>query len=299
MNDDTTILKYTAIIYAVLFGLGIALTLAFRKTNWGRNMFIATVSWLVLFVVFVGASFAGPLVFTLLIALVAFLAVREYYILNDSCGLPAIIAAAGLLACMAGATVAGKTEYFYFIPGGAAALFFAVGLLRNSPDRINRDASIHYAGFMYWGWLLFHFALLHRLEYGFGYVILICSLIALNDNSAYFTGKLLGRNSPKLAPRISPGKTWAGTLGGSVATVCAAFAFQYAVGHLSFLKLAGLAVLVSAAIPIGDLIESAMKRDLGVKDSGNLIPGHGGVMDRFDSYAFTVPIMYYYVVLLA
>jgi phosphatidate cytidylyltransferase len=299
MNSDVTILKYTSIIYAVLFGVGIAMTLVFRKTNWGRNMFVATLSWLVLFLVFVGTSFASPLVFTLLIALIAALAVREYYVMNGVCKLPAIIIAVLLLGCLAGAIIAEKPEYYYSIPGAAALLFFAIQLFRSSPEGTNRDASLQYTGFMYWGWLLFHFTLLHRLEHGFGYIVLICSLIALNDNSAYFTGKLLGKNSPKLAPRISPGKTWAGTIGGSIATVCTAFVFWYAVPHLPFLKLAGVAVLVAAVIPVGDLIESAMKRDAGVKDSGKLIPGHGGVMDRFDSYTFTVPIMYYYILLVA
>lgn len=295
MND--AILKYTAIIYSVLFGLGIALTLVFRKTNWGRNMFVATASWLVLFILFIGTSFVSPLVFTLLIVLIAFLAVREYYMLNGVCNLPGITAAVLLLACMAGAIIAGKPKFFYFIPGAAALLFVAIQLFKESPECSNRNASLQYMGFMYWGWLFFHFTLLLRLAHGFGYIILICSLIALNDNSAYFTGKLLGKNSPKLAPRISPGKTWVGTIGGSIATVCTAFIFWYTVPHLSFGKLTGLACLVAAVIPVGDLIESAMKRDLGVKDSGNLIPGHGGVMDRFDSCTFTVPIMYYYILL--
>jgi phosphatidate cytidylyltransferase len=299
MNTDATILKYTAIIYAVVFGLGITLTLIFRKTNWGRNMFVATLSWLVLLVAFVGTSFASPLVFTLMIAMIAFLAVREYYVMSGVCKLPAITAAVLLLGCMAAAVIAGQPRCFYFIPGAAVLLFFVIQLFNNSPEGSNRNASVQYTGLMYWGWLLFHFALLHRLEHGFGYVILICSLVALNDNSAYFTGKLLGKNSPKLAPRISPGKTWVGTIGGSIATVGAAFLFWYAVPHLSVLKLGGLAVLVAAVIPAGDLIESAMKRDLGVKDSGNLIPGHGGVMDRFDSCTFTVPIMYYYILLVA
>lgn len=294
---NTAILKHTLIIYAVVFGLSIALTLVFRRTNWGRNMFVAIASWFVLFILFIGTSFVSPLVFTLLIALIAFLAVREYYVLNNIYKPSEIIPAFLLLAFMTGIVITDKLEYFYFIPGIAALIFFAIQLFKDSSNGVNRNASLLYMGFMYWGWLFFHFILLYRLAHGFGYIILICSFIALNDNSAYFTGKLLGKNSPKLAPRISPGKTWVGTIGGSIATVCTVFIFRYTVPHLSFDKLMGLACLMAVAIPIGDLIESAMKRDLGVKDSGNLIPGHGGVMDRFDSCAFTVPIMYYYILL--
>ncbi|MBT3199733.1 MAG: phosphatidate cytidylyltransferase [Phycisphaerales bacterium] len=295
MSHDATVLKHTAIIYAVIFGVGITLTLLFRKTNWGRNMLVATLSWFVLLVVFVGASFAGYPAFTLLIALIAGLAVREYYVMNGVDKPAALVAAVLLVAALAATIVADKPELFYFMPVAAGLVFFAIQLFGASPKGANRNAAIQYTGLMYWGWLWLHFALLHRLEHGFGYVVLICSLVALNDNSAYFAGKLLGKNSPKLAPRISPGKTWTGTLGGSIATFGAAFLFWYAVPHLSFAKLAGLALLVAGVIPVGDLIESAMKRDAGVKDSGKLIPGHGGAMDRFDSCTFTVPIVYYYI----
>jgi phosphatidate cytidylyltransferase len=296
MNE--VILKNTAMIYAVVFGIGIALPLVFRKTNWGRNMFVATASWFVLFVAFIGTSYLSPLVFTLLILLIAFLAVREFYVLNGVCNLSELTAAALLLACMVGALISENRPCFYLIPGAAALLFIAIQRFKDLPGQANCNASLQYMGFMYWGWLFFHFTLLHRREHGFGYLILICSLIAFNDNAAYVTGKLLGRNSPKLAPRISPGKTWVGTIGGSIATIVAAFIFRYTVPHLSFGKLAGLACLALAAIPMGDLIESAMKRAVGVKDSGKCIPGHGGVMDRFDSYAFTVPILYYYILLI-
>ena len=113
MSHDATVLKHTAIIYAVIFGVGITLTLLFRKTNWGRNMLVATLSWFVLLVVFVGASFAGYPAFTLLIALIAGLAVREYYVMNGVDKPAALVAAVLLVAALAATIVADKPELFY------------------------------------------------------------------------------------------------------------------------------------------------------------------------------------------
>jgi phosphatidate cytidylyltransferase len=118
-------------------------------------------------------------------------------------------------------------------------------------------------------------------------------MIALNDNCAYYTGKLLGKKSPKFAPLISPNKTWVGFAGGAAAALLASVLFGYTLPHLSVWQRLLLGGAVTVLIPAGDLMESAMKRDAGVKDSSGLIPGHGGMMDRFDSWIFTVPIYCY------
>jgi phosphatidate cytidylyltransferase len=164
-------------------------------------------------------------------------------------------------------------------------------------DIAKRTGSV-LVGFIYWGWMPFHFAILHRLENGFGYIIFLCTMIAFNDNSAFYIGKFLGKGGKQFSPRISPNKTWSGVVGGFAVTLAVAMAFRFAVPYLSYPEIALLAIVIGLSIPVGDLIESAMKRDLKVKDSGSLIPGHGGVMDRFDSWIFTAPIMYWSVLFL-
>jgi len=124
-------------------------------------------------------------------------------------------------------------------------------------------------------------------------------MIVVNDNGAFFFGKLFGKHSPKFAPRISPNKTWVGFAGGVLGTLLVAWGFGFALPHLGLAQRLLLGLVVGVAVPIGGLIESAMKRDTGVKDSGTLIPGHGGAMDRFDSWAFSAPILYLLMLFLA
>ena len=117
--------------------------------------------------------------------------------------------------------------------------------------------------------------------YGLLAILFLFAVVWASDVFAYFTGRALG--GPKLAPRISPNKTWSGFCGGIVGGMATATALMAAFGYGRFaLYHAGLAAVLSLASIFGDLFESAFKRRFGVKDSGKLIPGHGGFMDRMD-----------------
>lgn len=157
------------------------------------------------------------------------------------------------------------------------------------------------------GMLAFAFALrYHRFAVGAlaGTLLLMLPLVItwLNDAGAFFFGKRFGRT--KLMPSVSPGKTWAGAVGAlatSVAGTWAYVTFLLAPQAQLGLSLAGILVLgtaLSAAAQVGDLAESLLKRQAGVKDSSHLIPGHGGVLDRVDSLLFTIPLGYVLLALL-
>lgn len=160
-------------------------------------------------------------------------------------------------------------------------------------------------GFVYGGWFPLHLLFLRGLNAanyqgflklnvqndGLGYVFLLFACIILTDTGCYYFGKKFGKR--KLAPVVSPKKTVEGAIGG---TICALFGAMI-IGF--FIKLAWyhcliLGLLIAAFAQIGDLVESLIKRDAGVKDSGNLLPGHGGFLDRTDSYALTIPVAFYY-----
>lgn len=118
----------------------------------------------------------------------------------------------------------------------------------------------------------------------------------INDTGAYCVGSLLGRH--KLFPRISPGKSWEGSIGGAVFVLAAAFAIGYYVdgSMLTIPQWMGLGLVVVIFGTWGDLVESLFKRTLGIKDSGNILPGHGGMLDRFDSSLLAIPaaVIYLY-----
>ena len=126
-------------------------------------------------------------------------------------------------------------------------------------------------------------------------IILFC-LIWINDIFAYLTGMAIGKH--KLFERISPKKTIEGSLGGLMMTILTAFLVNHFWLHtMSDLKMMGMALVVVVFGSLGDLCESMMKRQAGVKDSGNVIPGHGGILDRFDATFLAVPFVYCYLML--
>ncbi|KMO87875.1 phosphatidate cytidylyltransferase [Megasphaera cerevisiae DSM 20462] len=117
-----------------------------------------------------------------------------------------------------------------------------------------------------------------------------------SDTFAFATGKCLGRN--KLCPSISPGKTREGAIGGFLGTLLIALIFSL-IFEFSVIHALAIGIIIAVMAPLGDLVESILKRVCQVKDSGMLIPGHGGVLDRFDSLIFTAPAVYVYLVLIS
>jgi phosphatidate cytidylyltransferase len=160
-------------------------------------------------------------------------------------------------------------------------------------------------GFVYGGWFPLHLLFLRGLNAenyqgflklniqnaGLGYVLLLFITILLTDTGCYYFGKRFGKH--KLSPVISPQKTIEGSIGGAFCAIVGAMITGYFI-HLGPWHSLILGCLCTTFAQIGDLCESLIKRDAGVKDSGNTLPGHGGFLDRTDSYIFTIPVMYYY-----
>jgi phosphatidate cytidylyltransferase len=149
-------------------------------------------------------------------------------------------------------------------------------------------------GFFYIGFACMVMLFLERLRVDFEtiksvpvHLFVLVALVWINDIFSYLFGKSLG--GPKLAPKISPNKTWAGTIGGITACVALFFILNYTISFGAnqisdevFYTVLGLHILVPVVALLGDLFESFVKRKFGVKDSGNIIPGHGGILDRMD-----------------
>lgn len=143
---------------------------------------------------------------------------------------------------------------------------------------------------IYAGWLPAHLVLLSGL--GVRWALYAIVLTWILDTGAYAIGRVIGRH--RLAPRVSPGKTWEGAAGGTMLAAAAAIAFRgWFKGELSVAESLIMGIAVAVAGITGDLAESLLKRDAGVKDASGLLPGHGGILDRFDSLFFTGPAVYY------
>lgn len=171
-------------------------------------------------------------------------------------------------------------------------LLFRVGAIETAAARLG-GATLALA----WGALLpITITLLRQLPEGEGWVLMACVLAWGSDTGAYFAGRFLGKR--KLYPLVSPNKTWAGAVGGVIVATGMAYGFSITIGPhaLSVGHLAVIAPIGAALGQLGDLAESLLKRAVGVKDSGTIMPGHGGLLDRIDALVVTAPVLLAYAI---
>lgn len=174
-------------------------------------------------------------------------------------------------------------------------LFSIVELFRSAPKPFENIA-ITYTGLFYLVlpfWLLTLLGNAHTTNndtHNFWPVLSVFILIWCNDTFAYLTGRLIGKH--KLFERISPKKTWEGFIGGVVFAMIAGTILAYYLNE-SYLKFVVYALVASVVGTLGDLTESMLKRSVNVKDSGTILPGHGGILDRFDAVLFVVPVIFF------
>ncbi len=172
-------------------------------------------------------------------------------------------------------------------------------LLRVGRDDFAKSSAASFLGIAYTGWLLGHFILLRNLSgltaslKGSRLVYLVLILTWTYDTLAYAVGAFMGRR--KIFTKISPSKTFEGTLAGFLGCILAAFVSRATFATLSIRASITIALLVAFFGQMGDLVESMFKRSVGIKDSSHILPGHGGILDRFDSLLFAGPVIYYYV----
>jgi phosphatidate cytidylyltransferase len=198
-----------------------------------------------------------------------------------------------------GITGAGAAAPYWL--GAALALTVATGLVwtllaRPDFERGLADIGLSLIGMLYVAFFLPHFLFLHGLPLGPQWVIFVLVIGMAGDTGGYVVGHSIGRH--KLMPRVSPGKTIEGAAGIVAASLLgAALSKLVLLSTLTWTEAMGLALVMAILGQLGDLSESIMKRTFGVKESGWLFPGHGGVLDRVDSLLFPVSFLYYYIVL--
>ena len=276
-----------------------------------KNFIVRTIT-AVFFVAAIVTSFLNPRAMTLLFSIVTGMTIWEFAgLVNDRPFISinrfiSTVSGVYLFLAMAGYN-SGLTPATVFIPYLVSIIYLMVAeLYLKAKDPVNNWAYTMMSQL----YIALPFSLLNVLAFrSNGYDIQYTYLMPLsvfvflwiNDAGAYICGSLLGRH--KLFPRVSPGKSWEGCIGGGLLVVVAAvliwyFTEQYDVNdlRLTAYEWAGLGIVVVVFGTWGDLIESLFKRTLGIKDSGNILPGHGGMLDRFDSTLMAVPasVVYLY-----
>ena len=266
-----------------------------------NNFIVRTITGII-FVAAIVTCFLNPLAMVLLFALVTGLTVWEFAGLVNQREKVQInqfistIAAVYLFLAMAGYN-SGYSPGTVFIPYLITIIYLLVAeLYMKAEDPINNWAYTMMAQL----YIALPFSTLNVLAFPtFGNYNMLLPLsifvfLWVNDSGAYCCGSLLGRH--KLFPRISPGKSWEGSIGGGILVVAVAVLISFLLKKhmpeevgLNALQWAGLGLTVVVFGTWGDLVESLFKRTLGIKDSGNILPGHGGMLDRFDSSLLAIP----------
>ena len=166
-------------------------------------------------------------------------------------------------------------------------------LFRRPRDQAFTNWAWTMAGILYIGWMFSYWVDLRSLEDGRELVFLAMFTTFASDTSAFFVGRAWGKHA--LAPSISSGKTWEGAVGGLLSSIVVALILGVIFTlPFSYWQIALVGFIISVFAQLGDLVESLLKRNTGVKDAGKLIPGHGGILDRIDSLIFTGVIVYYF-----
>jgi phosphatidate cytidylyltransferase len=240
------------------------------------NLQLRVISALVMAVVVLGLTWLGGLPFRMLSAAIAAAIFFEWCAMARTAANAAFQWLVGaFLAAVLLALVAGySAPVVLMVMGLALIAALGVGLLRG-------QGTWPGAGLAYAGLSALSIAFLRGSDNaGLMAILFLFAVVWATDILAYFVGRAIG--GPKLAPSISPGKTWSGAIGGTLGGMAAGLVVASITGSASMALLVGVALLLSVVSQIGDLFESWIKRRHGVKDSGRLIPGHGGVMDRVD-----------------
>lgn len=240
---------------------------------------------------------------TLVVAAVAELGLWEFLSLADATGAKTPRLAAGLAVAAVFALTFFRPELLAPLIGAITLALLIVCAFRSPLQRVLPDAAFSVFGVFYIGLTLTTLPLLSQQENGASLLIFLLFVVWAGDTLALYIGRTWGRR--KLAPAISPGKSWEGaaaSMAGSlivtgillwVATVLLA----HGIGVLSYpgpvYDWVVLAIIVNVAAQVGDLVESAIKRGAGVKDSGSLLPGHGGILDRMDALLIAAPVLWY------
>lgn len=295
MNIKTVILITMGAVlggYAIILSI---LTIVFRiqKKNVGR-MWVKYLTWFIIIPPILIPLVFSPVAFKVIILILSLLCFREY---ANAVGLWKdryfiILSNLAIIVCYIPVFL-GYFGFFQAMPVYLIIFVLLLPIVRGEYEHMVQKACLAMLGITYFGWLFAHIAFFVNIKNGIAYIFLLFLLVESNDASGYIFGKLFGKH--KLIPKISPRKTDAGLIGGLLVVIGLSFALKFLAPNFSVFHRILFASVISIGGTSGDLVMSYVKRDLKIKDFGRILPGHGGLLDRFDSIIFVAPLFFHLV----
>ena len=295
--------KYFFIVAGLLILAG--LVLSFLK--WGLKKQIDSIwttykSWLIMAPVMMGCMFAGRIPAIIFFCLLAGLGFKEFaratglyrdWWMTGAVYLGIVAVAITSLIRQPQGEEVGQGWYGLFIvlPVYAVALILLIPIIRNEVQGQLQKISLAIVGFVYLGWMFGHLAFMTNATNAYGYLLYLLFATELNDVAAFTCGKLFGKHP--LRSNISPKKTWEGALGAFAISMAMPWILRFSFPYFGTTQLILTGLIVGIGGQLGDLAISVIKRDIGIKDMGAGIPGHGGILDRIDSLVYTAPLFFH------
>ena len=294
---------YLTLIATILVVAGAVLA----ALRWGlrrdvRHAWKAYRGWLVMAPLLLGTIFLGRAATILFVTLVSIFGFKEYARatgLYRDWAMTALvylgIAAVGVVSFVPDPRLGRPGWYglFAILPAYVIAAILLVPIVRNRSQGQLQSIALALLGFLYIGWMLGHTSYLANANHAYGYLLYLIFAVELNDVAAFTFGSLFGRHP--LRSNISPKKTWEGSLGALGVSLALPWLMRFSIPHFSALELVLTGLIVGIAGQLGDLSISVIKRDLGIKDMGAVLEGHGGILDRVDSLIYVAPLFFHMV----
>ena len=256
-----------------------------------NNLIIRILTALVGIPIVIACIYYGKLAFYIMFFVVVLFSVMEFYSICKKYNPMNILGTSISILFFINLSIGSYIQEFIIL---SILILFFCAMLKKSIEGVTSKLAITCFGAFFITWAFFHMILIRNIDnYGMHYIIFLFVNVWMLDTGAYFIGKIFGKY--KLAPLISPKKTIEGAIAGVATAIIVSLVYRYLFMQEVMTNLEAIiyALVISFTGQFSDLAESLFKRDCNIKDSGTIIPGHGGMLDRFDSYLFCAPIFYY------
>jgi len=293
--------------FFIVLGLLVIAGLVLAVLKWGLKKPVDSIwttykSWLVMVPILFGCVFAGRIPVIVFFCLLAGFGFKEFaratglyrdWWMTSVVYLGIIAIGATCLVRQPQGLESGRGWYGLFIvlPVYVVTLILLIPIVRNQAAGQLQQMSLAILGFIYMGWMFGHLAFLANAKNAYGYLLYLLFATEVNDVGAFTFGKLFGKHP--FRSNISPQKTWEGAAGALAVSMALPWLLRFSFPYFGATQLILTGLIVGVGGQLGDLAISVIKRDVGIKDMGAGIPGHGGILDRIDSLIYVVPIFFH------